>query len=217
MPHNGQLNLCQVIVGHLAQAVLSFNAAQIVGTHLTRCLHIVPFWHYCLQLAMESQETRCNSNEVKFLKWLTAQDKSLEHPLFWCQALHVLHSSLHLTGFCMSTYCEFTPMQGLQVLPCCLHAFVGIAANLQIYLTTFSAQSLLFLPSHMQAQADADPSGLATLWYEQSSSRCLLCPLLQDSSCKDGICIHCLSARAACHEDSCACTCLTHDHCICFL
>ena len=144
MPHNGQLNLCQVIGGHLAQAVPSFNAAQIVGTHLTRCLHIVPFWHCCLQLAMESHEIRCNSNEMKFLKWLTAQDESLEHPLFWCQALHVLHSSSHLTGFCMSTYCEFTPMQGLQVLPCCLHAFVGIAANLQIYLTTFSAQSLRF-------------------------------------------------------------------------
>ena len=42
-PHHGELILSQVIGGHLAQAGLSFNAAQIVGIRLPRCLHVVPF------------------------------------------------------------------------------------------------------------------------------------------------------------------------------
>ncbi len=93
---------------------------------------------------MESPETRYNSTDMKVIKWLADPDNNLRQPLFWCQALYLLHSSSHLTGFCISIDCVLTHQQGLQVLPCCLHAFVCIAMNLQISLTTFSAQSLHF-------------------------------------------------------------------------
>ena len=63
-------------------------------------------------------------------------------PLFWCQALYLLHSSSRLTRFCISIDCVITHQQGLQVLLCYFHAVVCIATNLHMCLTTFCAQSL---------------------------------------------------------------------------
>jgi len=117
---------------------------------------------------------------------------NLRQPLFWCQALHVLHSSSHLTGVCTGTdYVDHssTGLTGVALLLACFSVhYYKLAHVLQNVQRTVTA----FLPSHKQAQADANPSGLVSkVCSEKASSRCLLCSLPQDSSCKNGICIVC--------------------------
>ncbi len=109
---------------------------------------------------------------------------NLRQPLFWCQALHVLHSSSHLTGVCTGTdYVDHssTGLTGVALLLACFSVhYYKLAHVLQNVQRTVTA----FLPSHKQAQADANPSGLVS-------------KVCSEKAAADVCCAHCHRTAAA--------------------